>query len=188
MPSYHIKKVIKDTSVKCAVAAVPGSFVPGIDILAVGGFWVYMMNEIADEHDVTFDEEPIKFVGTIAAGVGAYWTGSKIFTYGISLILAFFTFGAGVLLIPITNVILNAYFTWSVGRRMDAIFSANSGEEAGYEIAKQIVKAVCHIPRKANFLNFGMMFRFPYRKSKVGLINKPLMQHVFIINKSYNYI
>lgn len=34
MPSYHIKKVIKDTSVKCAVAAVPGSFVPGIDILA----------------------------------------------------------------------------------------------------------------------------------------------------------
>ena len=27
MPSYHIKKVIKDTSVKCAVAAVPGAFV-----------------------------------------------------------------------------------------------------------------------------------------------------------------
>lgn len=154
MPSYHIKKVIKDTSVKCAVAAVPGSFVPGIDILAVGGFWVYMMNEIADEHDVTFDEEPIKFVGTIAAGVGAYWTGSKIFTYGISLILAFFTFGAGVLLIPITNVILNAYFKWSVGRRMDAIFSANSGEEAGYEIAKQIVKAVCHIPSKSEFSEF----------------------------------
>ena len=98
MPSYHIKKVIKDTSVKCAVAAVPGAFVPGIDVLAVGGFWVYMMNEIADEHCVTFDEEPIKFAGTIAAGVGAYWTGSKLFTWGISAVLAFFTFGAGSLL------------------------------------------------------------------------------------------
>lgn len=154
MPSYHIKQVIKDTAVKCAIAAVPGSFIPGIDIAAVGGLWVYMMNKIADEHYVKFNEEPIKFVGTIAAGVGAYWTGSKIFTWGISAILAFFTFGAGLLLVPITNVILNAYFTWSVGRRMDVIFAANSGGEAGYEIAKQIIKAVCHIPSKGEFTEF----------------------------------
>jgi hypothetical protein len=154
MPSYHIKKVIKDTSVKCAIAAVPGAFFPGIDILAVGGLWVYMMNEIADEHDVTFNEEPIKFVGTIAAGVGAYWTGSKFFSYGISLILAFFTLGAGLLLVPVTNVILNAYFTWTVGRRMDSIFAANNGVEAGGEIAKQIIKAVCHLPSKSEFSEF----------------------------------
>lgn len=154
MPSYHIKQVIKDTAIKCAIAAVPGSFIPGIDIAAVGGLWVYMMNKIADEHYVKFNDEPIKFVGTIAAGVGAYWTGSKIFTWGISAILAFFTFGAGLLLVPITNVILNAYFTWSVGRRMDVIFAANSGGEAGYEIAKQIIKAVCHIPSKGEFTEF----------------------------------
>lgn len=154
MPSYHIKQVIKDTAVKCAIAAVPGSFIPGIDIAAVGGLWVYMMNKIADEHYVKFNDEPIKFVGTIAAGVGAYWTGSKIFTWGISAILAFFTFGAGLLLVPITNVILNAYFTWSVGRRMDVIFAANNGGEAGYEIAKQIIKAVCHIPSKGEFTEF----------------------------------
>jgi hypothetical protein len=154
MPSYYIKSVIKDTAVKCAIAAVPGAFVPGIDLAAVGGLWVYMMNKIADEHNITFDEEPIRFVGTIAAGVGAYWTGSKIFTYGIGIVLAFLTFGLGALLIPVTNVILNAYFTWSVGRRMDAIFSANSGEEAGYEIAKQIIKAVCHVPGKGEFSEF----------------------------------
>lgn len=154
MPSYYIKSVIKDTAVKCAIAAVPGAIVPGIDIAAVGGLWLYMMNKIADEHCVTFDEEPVKFIGTIAAGVGAYWTGSKFFTWGISAILAFFTMGAGLLLIPVTNVILNAYFTWSVGRRMDAIFVANSGEEAGYEIAKQIIKTVCHIPSKGEFSEF----------------------------------
>ncbi len=84
MPSYHIKRVIKDTAIKCGIAAVPGAFIPGIDIAAVGGLWVYMMNEIADEHCVTFDEEPIKFIGTIAAGVGSYWTGSKIFSFGLS--------------------------------------------------------------------------------------------------------
>lgn len=154
MPSYQIKEVIKDTSVKCAMAAVPGAFFPGIDILAVGSFWVYMMNKIADEHNVTFGEDPLKFAGTIAAGVGAFWTGSKIFTWGISVILALFTMGAGVLLIPVTNVILNAYFTWSVGRRMDLIFAANSGEEAGIEIAKQIIKAVCHIPDRGEFSEF----------------------------------
>lgn len=154
MPSYYIKGVIKDTAIKCGIAAVPGAFIPGIDIAAVGGFWVYMMNEIADEHYVKFDDEPIKFIGTIAAGVGAYWTGSKIFTWGISAILAAFTFGAGLLLVPITNVILNAYFTWSVGRRMDAIFAANSGERAGKEIAKQIIKAVCHIPSAGEFSEF----------------------------------
>jgi len=38
MPSYHVEQVIKDTAMKCAVAAVPGAFVPGIDIVAVGGF------------------------------------------------------------------------------------------------------------------------------------------------------
>ena len=151
MPSYHIKQVIKDTAMKCAVAAVPGAFVPGIDILAVGGFWVYMMNEIADEHYVTFDEEPMKFAGTIAAGVGAYWTGSKFFTWGIAAILLPFTGPLVVLAVPITNVILNAYFTWSVGRKMDKIFSSNSGEEAGYEIAKQVIKAVCHIPSRGEF-------------------------------------
>lgn len=154
MPSYYIKSIIKDTSVKCAIAAVPGSFIPGIDVAAVGGLWVYMMNKIAEEHKIKFEDEPIKFAGTIAAGVGAYWTGSKIFTWGIGAILAVFTMGAGALLIPITNVILNAYFTWSVGRRMDAIFAANSGSEAGIEIGKQIIKAVCHIPSRSEFSEF----------------------------------
>lgn len=37
---------------------------------------------------------------------------------------------------------------------MDAIFAANSGEEAGYEIARQIVKAVCHIPSKNEISEF----------------------------------
>lgn len=154
MATVYVKQVIKDTAVKCGIAAVPGAFVPGLDLAAVSGFWVYMMNKIADEHSIRFADEPVKFVGTIAAGVGSYWTGSRIFTKGIAVVLSFFTFGAGLLLVPITNVILNTYFTWCVGRRMDSIFSANSGGEAGYEIAKQIVRAVCHIPTKSEFSEF----------------------------------
>ncbi len=54
MPSYNVNQLIKQTSVKCAIAAVPGAFVPGIDIAAVGGLWAYMMTKIAQEHNVTF--------------------------------------------------------------------------------------------------------------------------------------
>lgn len=154
MSSYYVNSVIRDTAIKCAVAAVPGSFVPGIDVAAVGGFWMYMMSKIAQEHQVTFREDPLKFAGTIAAGVGAYWTGSKIFTWGIGLVLGCLTCGAGLLLIPVTNVLLNAYFTWSVGKRMDAIFAANSGAEAGFEIGKQVIKAVCHLPGRSEIGEF----------------------------------
>ena len=154
MPSYHINSIIKNTAIKCAIAAVPGSVLPGIDIAAVGGLWTYMMTKIAQEHNVTLREDPLKFAGTIAAGVGGYWTGSKLFTWGISAVLAFFTCGAGLLLIPVSNVILNGYFTWSVGRRMDAIFAANSGKQAGIEIGKQVIKAVCHLPSRSEFADF----------------------------------
>ena len=80
MPSYNVNQLIKQTSIKCAIAAVPGAFMPGIDIAAVGGLWAYMMTKIAQEHSVTFREDPLKFAGTMAAGVGGYWTGSKLFT------------------------------------------------------------------------------------------------------------
>lgn len=47
MPSYNVNQLIKQTSIKCAMAAVPGAFMPGIDIAAVGGLWAYMMTKIA---------------------------------------------------------------------------------------------------------------------------------------------
>lgn len=156
MPSYHIKNVIKDTSIKCSKAAVHGTFVPDIKFLVAGGFWGYMVNEIADEHNVTFDMEPIKFVETIAAGVGVYWGGCKQFSnFAYALFWGVCPPGAYIpQLGVVTNVILNAYFTWSVGHSMDSIFAANSGEEAGIEIAKQIIKAVCHVPSKNEFSEF----------------------------------
>lgn len=55
---------------------------------------------------------------------------------------------------PVTNVILNAYFTWCVGHRMDIIFAENSGGRAGFEIATQVAKDVCHIPSKIEFKEF----------------------------------
>lgn len=152
--SYHIKEVIKKTARNCAIAAVPGAFVPGLDMAVVGSFWLYMMTEIANEHNITFDEEPIKFIGTVAAGVGAYWTGSRIINrvlMGILLIFAPFAF---VIAAPLLNVFLNAFFTWSVGRRMNDIFAANDNSKAGKEIAYQIVRAVCHLPSRSEISDF----------------------------------
>ena len=154
MASYRIKQAIKESAIAAGIAAVPGSFVPGIDIVAVGGSWLYMMNQIADEYNITFEEDATRFIGTIAAAVGGYWTDSKIFTYTTGAILSIFTFGAGVLLIPISNVILNMYFTWSVGKKMDLIFASESNTKAGDEVAKLIIKMVCNIPDRSEIKEF----------------------------------
>ncbi len=154
MASYDVKKVINETSLAAAVAALPGAFFPGIDLAVVGGLWLRMMTKIAKDNQVIFSEEPIKFVGTVAAGIGAYWTGSRIFSWGIPIVLAFFTGGISLLAIPVVNALLNGYFTFAVGRRMDKIFGAISGTDAGMEIAAQVVKAVCHVPTRSEFGEF----------------------------------
>ena len=155
MPSYRVKEKISNTSLACAAAAVPGAFMPGIDLAAVGGLWTSMMITIAKDHNVTFDESPEAFIGSIAAGIGAYWTGSKIITKGLSIAIGFLTAGIGYAVAAVaSNVALNAYFSWSLGRKMDDIFAAHGGTRAGREIAVLIVKAVCHIPKWGELSEF----------------------------------
>lgn len=154
MASYYVKGIIKKACAQCAAAAIPGTFYPVADVGLVGASWLYMLSKIADEHNVTFADEPMKFVGTIAAGVGAYWTGGRIFSYAIGLLLAFVTGGMALFAIPVINIILNTYFTWAVGLRMDAIFATYGSSMANMEVAKLIVKSVCHIPSKSEFSEF----------------------------------
>lgn len=159
MPSYHVKNVIKGTVQKVAVASVPTAFTPGIDTAVVAGFWTYMINEIADEHCVTIKDDTAKFAGVLASGIGAYWVGTtiinKILAAIIGVIIPIYGFFIAA---PVLNVFLNGYFTWSVGKKADAIFSDYSNEKAGAEIATLIIKAVCHIPDASeirDFLNEG---------------------------------
>lgn len=155
MPSYRVKEKISNTSLACAAAAVPGAFVPGIDIAAVGGLWTSMMLTIAGEHGISFDDSPEAFIGSIAAGIGAYWTGSRIITKGLSIAIGFLTAGIGFAIAAVaSNVALNAYFSWSLGRKMDEIFAAHGGARAGQEIAVLIIKAVCHIPKWGELSEF----------------------------------
>lgn len=156
MPSYHVKEVIKSTVRRVAVASVPTAFTPGFDTVMVGGFWTYMINEIADDHNVTFGDDTAKFIGVIASGVGAYWVGTNIINKVLSGVIAVltlnpFAFGISAALL---NVILNGYFTWSVGKKADRIFGSIDNSEAGTEIAAQIVRAVCHIPSPSEFHDF----------------------------------
>ena len=41
MPNSKIRKVIKDTAVKCAVVTID------MNVATVGDLWIYMMNKIA---------------------------------------------------------------------------------------------------------------------------------------------
>ena len=119
----------------------------------------YMINEIADEHCVTIKDDTAKFAGVLASGIGAYWVGTtiinKILAAIIGVIIPIYGFFIAA---PVLNVFLNGYFTWSVGKKADAIFSDYSNEKAGAEIATLIIKAVCHIPDASeirDFLNEG---------------------------------
>lgn len=151
----RIKEEIANTSIACAVAAVPGAFLPGIDMAAVGGLWTKMMIRIANDHYISFEDSPESFIGTIAAGIGAYWTGSRIINRLLAIAIGVLTVGIGYAVVAVaSNVALNAYFTWSLGKKMDQIFAAHGGEKAGKEIAILIIKAVCHIPSPGEISDF----------------------------------
>lgn len=155
MPSYHVKNVIKSTCRTVAVASVPTAFMPGLDMAVVGGSWAYMINEIADEHCVTFEDDTMKFVGVLASGVGAYWVGTNIINKLLSIAIGVIIPVAGFFIAaPVLNILLNAYFTWSVGKRADKIFADCNNSSAGTEIATLIIKAVCHIPTPGELSDF----------------------------------
>lgn len=155
MPSYHIQEVIKKTCRGVAIASVPTAYLPGLDLAVVGGSWAYMINEIAKEHHVTIQGDTGKFVGVLASGIGAYWVGSQIINKVLLGILSLFTFGVAYFVgAPVLNVLLNGYFTWSVGKKCDKIFADTSFSSAGQEIAALIIKAVCHMPTAGEMKDF----------------------------------
>lgn len=156
MPSYTVKRSIVRSCKACAAAAVPGAFVPIIDIGVVGGVWLAMMTDIAEEHHVSFDNSPLHFAGTIAAGIGTYIAGSRLATWGITATLTVFTGGLAIFVLPSAmNAAFTAYYTYSVGMTMDRVFSNIDGSEATDEIAMQILRAVRHVPSISELHEFA---------------------------------
>lgn len=136
MSNSHIKKLIIDTSVKCA-KMTSAVVVPKINT-ATMELWAYLINEIAHEYHVTFYNEPRIITNSVAESINCMWMSAIAF-------IGSCTYSSLLGRYPSpweSNVIHNAYFTWRVGHCMDTVFAENYGREIDYIIANQIINQI----------------------------------------------
>jgi len=102
------------TAITAAAASGPLAMspIPGTDTLVMGGTWIAMMTAIAKKAGYNNLDSEIakKVVLGVVAGAGAYWTGSKIFTWILAKIPVIgWVTGSGI------NATLNVLFTLWMG-------------------------------------------------------------------------
>jgi len=137
------KDIIVGSSQAAAAAAVPGTFVPVLDITAIAGIWANMLIKVAKTsgHDLDF-KFASKMATAVAAGFGGYIAGSKLLTYSIMLIPGIGLFGAmGI------NSILNYMFTYKLGKIAKGLFE-KPGFDPGdaTDLAKMVLLPLLSIP------------------------------------------
>lgn len=103
--------------------AVPGLFVPALDMAGVGATWTVMIGSIADKSGQHVSPTSVaKVAAASVSAVSAYMLGSKILTWAATpLILAFPV--AGVPAAVAVNAMLNGLFTLRLGIAAASKFS-----------------------------------------------------------------
>lgn len=97
-----------------AAAGVPGTFVPVLDVAAVGTAWAGMMVAIANNAKRKMDRDTaLKLAMAILSGAAAYLAGTKLITF-----LLHFIPGAGSIAALGINCLLNFLYTFRLGRLM----------------------------------------------------------------------
>jgi len=102
---------------------VPGVFHPGLDEAGTTTIWLTMVTTIAKRQGVDMSAATAsKLVAAALAGVSAYWTGSRIMTWALLLILHLLPIVAIPAAVAL-NVALNALFTYRLGKACIQHFS-----------------------------------------------------------------
>ncbi|MGH8603050.1 MAG: hypothetical protein ACREXR_09860 [Gammaproteobacteria bacterium] len=95
--------------------AVPGIFVPTLDMAGVGATWTVMIGSIADKSGQHISPASVaKVVAAAVSAVSAYMLGSKILTWAAAPLILAFPF-AGVPAAVAVNAMLNGLFTLKLG-------------------------------------------------------------------------
>jgi hypothetical protein len=115
--------IIGGSVVTTAGIAVPGLFVPALDMAGVGATWTVMIGAIAEKSDREISPETVaKLVAAAVSAVSGYVLGSKILTWlAAPLIMAFPV--AGVPAAVAVNAALNGLFTLRLGLACVSNFS-----------------------------------------------------------------
>ncbi|MCM0591360.1 MAG: hypothetical protein ACFKPT_25535 [Gloeotrichia echinulata GP01] len=107
------EEVIYTTAFSTAAMAIPGTFIPALDIGGIIGGWGTMLCIIAANSNRQLDKDTaMKVVTAIMAGAAGYLGGSKLFTFGLQFILP----GIGTVGAVGFNSLLNFLYTIRLGR------------------------------------------------------------------------
>ncbi|WP_020537947.1 hypothetical protein [Lewinella cohaerens] len=139
----HQKSIIKGSSQAAAALAVPGLFVPVVDVAGIAGIWANMLIKVARNsgHELDF-QFATKMATSVATGFGAYVAGSKILSYSIMFIPGIGIFGAMGM-----NSALNYIFTFKLGKIASGLFERTSFDAAdAADIAKMLLLPLLSIP------------------------------------------
>lgn len=117
------REIVSRGVVAAAGIAIPGIFVPTLDLAGVGTIWTTMIVAIANKSGHEFNGTTVaKLVTSAVSAVSAYVIGSKILTWAATpLILAFPI--AGVPAVTALNAALNGLFTLRLGMVCSRHFS-----------------------------------------------------------------
>ena len=146
--SFPNRFVVATFATQVCALSVPCGVVPGSDTPILIGQWTGMIVTLAGLHCLEhgFDERTVMgAMGGVVASLVAFKAGNYALQLAINAILATVTGGlwlfigaAGAVLI---NALLNGYFTWVIGKKVDQFFSSNHG--GGLEgLARVLVSAI----------------------------------------------
>ena len=98
------------------VGVIGGVIGPGTDLAIIGGSWVTMTIQLADEAGHVFDQQTAKKVCiAVATGAGAFMVGTKIAATAFGWLGAVFTGGLSIAAAAAGNAALNYSFTKAYG-------------------------------------------------------------------------
>lgn len=139
MQNENIKKIIRDTSVKCAIEMITLNDVGLLDK------WVDMTNEIAKESVVSIN-------GELKTTIAPIWmklqlmSRSRSFISVWSCVLNPFTYTYTPNQKTMIFAVMTAFYTWKVGRYVDYILVNNHNDNIGFETTEQLVNNICSFP------------------------------------------
>ena len=137
------RTIIEEHAAGAAAIAIPGSFVPVIDVAGVAGIWTNMLVKIAKKSGQDISHQFIgKFATSVASGVSGYILGSKIFGMLLHLIP-----GVGTLVYIGINGFLNYMFTYRLGKMTSGLMERKDFDLSDLSnLVTQVVAPLVAIP------------------------------------------
>lgn len=158
----RLDDIIRASSMTVGALSVPCGVIPGADTPLLVTQWSALTGIIIAEHGLnresngkpTLSKADITAaLKAVTAAFASYKVGSTILQYAATAVLSILTGGLWLFLgasgIVLLNALLNSFFTWKLGHRIDKFFSAN--DEPNMANLLSIMKEVVTVFDESDF-------------------------------------